>query len=436
MLYEEVVEVNERVQLVFGNDRQPSDIRGISGDYVRVIMPPNLDELRVQLSVRFFSFISSLVDKNSHENEPLDVEGTRKAFKTLTDEINASQNTSYSIEEIASGFLRVANEAMCRPIRNLTQMRGYDITTHVLACFGGAGPQHACSIAKALGMSKVYIQRYSGILSAYGLSLADSVIDKQLPASCSYVPSEKASLVAKLQSLASVVLADLKAEGFDEAHSTLEYFLNLRYEVRLDKSRLSIIRGRSVEAALLEFDFGAAFSAKYQQEFGFLLHARSVLVDDIRVRGTFSPPSNTQKVNTALPAVSASPHATSPLYFDELKTWKDVPVYLHAEMLNTQTIVQGPVIIMQNQATVVVESEWTAEILPNGDLYLFHSAPASLADQAHNEIEDVPVVMDPIQLSVFSHRFMGIAEQMGRTLARTSVSVNIKVCAVHGVITG
>ncbi|ETW09164.1 hypothetical protein H310_01596 [Aphanomyces invadans] len=661
MLYEEVVEVNERVQLVFGNDRQPSDIRGISGDYVRVIMPPNLDELRVQLSavrakgiksvavvlVHSYTFMqheqligalaqelgfsqislssdimpmvkmvprgftscadayltpvikdylhsfcsgfdANLKDvkisfmqsdggltpmssffgnrailsgpaggvvgyarttrpprlpaplpvigfdmggtstdvsrydgtfehvfesvtanvpirapqldiqtvaagggsrlfyknqlfvvgpesvrahpgpvcyrKNGHlsvtdanlvtgrivpryfphifgpnENEPLDVEGTRKAFKALTDEINASQNTSYSIEEIASGFLRVANEAMCRPIRNLTQMRGYDITTHVLACFGGAGPQHACSIAKALGMSKVYIQRYSGILSAYGLSLADSVIDKQLPASCSYVPSEKASLVAKLQSLASVVLADLKAEGFDEAHSTLEYFLNLRYEGTDTAlmTRAVLPAGKSVEAALLEFDFGAAFSAKYQQEFGFLLHARSVLVDDIRVRGTFSPPSNTQKVNTALPAVSASPHATSPLYFDELKTWKDVPVYLHAEMLNTQTIVQGPVIIMQNQATVVVESEWTAEILPNGDLYLFHSAPASLADQAHNEIEDVPVVMDPIQLSVFSHRFMGIAEQMGRTLARTSVSVNIKErldfsCALFG----
>ncbi|RHY05411.1 hypothetical protein DYB36_009665, partial [Aphanomyces astaci] len=383
------------------------------------------------------------------ENEPLDVEGTRKAFQTLSDEINASQQTAYSVEAIASGFLRVANEAMCRPIRNLTQMRGFDITTHVLACFGGAGPQHACSIAKALGydvveayyvvggltiwlhrMSKVYIQRYSGILSAYGLSLADSVIDKQWPASCPYVASEKPSLVAKLQSLASVVLADLKAEGFDETHSTLEYFLNLRYEGTDTAlmTRAVLPAGTTVQAGLLAFDFDTAFTTKYQQEFGFLLHARSVLVDDIRVRGTFSPPSNSQSTPTTISTTSASPHATTPLYFDELNAWKPVPVYLHSEMLHTQTVVQGPAIIMQNQATVVVESEWTAEILPNGDLYLYLSAPSSaLADQVHDQDVAPVVVMDPIQLSVFSHRFMGIAEQMGRTLARTSVSVNIKV---------
>ncbi|RHY96995.1 hypothetical protein DYB35_006008 [Aphanomyces astaci] len=382
------------------------------------------------------------------ENEPLDVEGTRKAFQTLSDEINASQQTAYSVEAIASGFLRVANEAMCRPIRNLTQMRGFDITTHVLACFGGAGPQHACSIAKALGydvveayvvggltiwlhrMSKVYIQRYSGILSAYGLSLADSVIDKQWPASCPYVASEKPSLVAKLQSLASVVLADLKAEGFDETHSTLEYFLNLRYEGTDTAlmTRAVLPAGTSVQAGLLAFDFDTAFTTKYQQEFGFLLHARSVLVDDIRVRGTFSPPSNSQSTPTTISTTSASPHATTPLYFDELNAWKPVPVYLHSEMLHTQTVVQGPAIIMQNQATVVVESEWTAEILPNGDLYLYLSAPSSsLADQVHDQDVAPVVVMDPIQLSVFSHRFMGIAEQMGRTLARTSVSVNIKM---------
>ncbi|CAK4080949.1 unnamed protein product [Aphanomyces euteiches] len=374
-----------------------------------------------------------------NEDEPLDVEGTRKAFEVLTTEINASHKTNYSLEEIASGFLRVANEAMCRPIRNLTQMRGYDITTHVLACFGGAGPQHACSIAKALGMSKVYIQRYSGILSAYGLSLADSVIDKQLPSSCLYVPEEKAALAKKLVDLASVVMSELKAEGFQEAHCSLKYFLNLRYEGTDTAlmTRATIPSVSNIEAALAAFDFDEAFKTKYQQEFGFLLSARSILVDDIRVRGTFSPPSNASKTaNATANATSASPHATSPLYFDDLKAWKDVPVFLHSEMLDTQTVVDGPAIIMQNQATVVVESEWKAEILPNGDLYLFLSGGSQSAESDTKE-DNTPVIMDPIQLSVFSHRFMGIAEQMGRTLARTSVSVNIKErldfsCALFG----
>ncbi|KDO33339.1 hypothetical protein SPRG_02146 [Saprolegnia parasitica CBS 223.65] len=376
-----------------------------------------------------------------HENEPLDLDGARKAFEALTAEINASQSVTYSVEEVASGFLRVANEAMCRPIRNLTQMRGYDISTHVLACFGGAGPQHACAIAKALGMTKVYVQRYSGILSAYGLSLADSVIDKQLPASSTYSAAAKPSVVANLLELANVVRSDLKAEGFDEAFCTLDYYLNLRYEgtdTALMTRCLVTNPLAPITQSLQAFDFEAAFLEKYQQEFGFLLSQRAILIDDIRVRGTFSPPSNkaNDDARASASAAIAAPHATTPLYFDDAKLWKHVPVYRHSDMLGTATHLLGPAVIMQNQATVVVENDWHAEILPNGDLYLYLGDQQESADDAL-DLRHVPVVMDPIQLSVFSHRFMGIAEQMGRTLARTSVSVNIKErldfsCALFG----
>ncbi|OQR91721.1 5-oxoprolinase [Achlya hypogyna] len=380
-----------------------------------------------------------------NENEPLDLAGARQAFEVLTAEINASQSIKYSVEEVASGFLRVANEAMCRPIRNLTQacrpMRGYDISTHILACFGGAGPQHACAIAKALGMTKVYVQRYSGILSAYGLSLADSVIDKQLPASTTYTAGTKEGVVANLLDLAAVVQADLVAEGFDPAYSTLDYYLNLRYEgtdTALMTRCLVTDRSRPIAESLVAFDFEAAFLEKYQQEFGFLLSQRAILIDDIRVRGTFSPPSNAANDARGDPvaATPAAPHASTPLYFDDAKLWRDVPVYLHSDMLGTATTVAGPAVIMQNQATVIVESEWHAEILHNGDLYLYLGSHDE-AVAADVDLTHVPVVMDPIQLSVFSHRFMGIAEQMGRTLARTSVSVNIKErldfsCALFG----
>ena len=114
-----------------------------------------------------------------NEDQPLDLEGAQKAFAELRD---TEEGQKYTVEEIAYGFLQVANEAMCRPIRNLTQMKGFDITTHKLACFGGAGPQHACAMAKALGMSKVFVHRYGGVLSAYGLSMADAVNEKQEPA--------------------------------------------------------------------------------------------------------------------------------------------------------------------------------------------------------------------------------------------------------------
>lgn len=118
-----------------------------------------------------------------NEDQPLDVVGSTSAFQKLISERSPAQlNGMNTPEELAYGFLKVANEAMCRPIRNLTQMKGFDITTHALSCFGGAGPQHACAIAKSLGMSKVLVHRYGGILSAYGLSLSDAVAEVTEPA--------------------------------------------------------------------------------------------------------------------------------------------------------------------------------------------------------------------------------------------------------------
>jgi 5-oxoprolinase (ATP-hydrolysing) len=123
------------------------------------------------------------------ENLPLDVAASKAAFEALTLEINQSNSgvnsKQYTIDEVAAGFVRVANEAMARPIRNLTTMKGRDVTKHALSTFGGAGPQHCCALAKSLGIKKIYLSKYGGILSAFGLSLADVVIDRQEPCSSS-----------------------------------------------------------------------------------------------------------------------------------------------------------------------------------------------------------------------------------------------------------
>uniref|UniRef100_K3WI67 5-oxoprolinase n=1 Tax=Globisporangium ultimum (strain ATCC 200006 / CBS 805.95 / DAOM BR144) TaxID=431595 RepID=K3WI67_GLOUD len=385
-----------------------------------------------------------------NEDEELDVDGSKRAFAQLTEKINASpaaNGTKYTLEEVASGFLRVANEAMCRPIRNLTQMKGYDISTHILACFGGAGPQHACSIAKALGMSKVYIHRYSGILSAYGLSVADSVVDKQRPSSAEYNGANKADLVSSLSSLAQEVKAELVADGFQSEDVHFQYFLNMRYE---GTDNAVMTRGPvgdkgvplSVsEKELLAYDFEASFVKKYQREYGFVLQNRSIIIDDVRVRGTISPELKDAALssgasNSSSQDAASVPYSTTPFYFDDEKVWKDIPVYLHEELLEKRGAkYAGPAIIMQGTATVVIEPNWQVEVLQSGDLFLTFEGkkvapPSDAVDSA-----DIP--LDPIQLSVFAHRFMGIAEQMGRTLARTSVSVNIKErldfsCALFG----
>ena len=136
----------------------------------------------------------------------------------------------YTRDEIAYGFIRVANEAMARPIRNLTTMKGFDVTAHALSCFGGAGPQHCCAIAKLLGMRKIVVHKYSGVLSAFGLSLADVVVERQEPFSGSaQQPSSLATLHSRLNRLKQSVSDALGDMSFDAVQRSCVMYVNCRY---------------------------------------------------------------------------------------------------------------------------------------------------------------------------------------------------------------
>ena len=173
-----------------------------------------------------------------NENEALDLDASRKAFEKITAEINAYSKErelpEMSQEEVALGFLRVANEVMVRPIREISVMRGFDIKEHALACFGGAGGQHACSIARELGISKIFIHRFSGILSAYGMGLADIVVEKQEP-SAHVLPENKENdvfknLLKNLEKLSSDAKTELLAQGYKAEQIEIKRYLNLRYQ--------------------------------------------------------------------------------------------------------------------------------------------------------------------------------------------------------------
>ncbi|KAK7879405.1 hypothetical protein WMY93_030741 [Mugilogobius chulae] len=241
------------------------------------------------------------------ENEPLSLEETMKHFHQLTRDINlfltsnqsqssvngfnlnnskgASSNSEMSVEEVAMGFIRVANEAMCRPIRALTQAKGHDTSQHVLACFGGAGGQHACAIARALGMKSVFIHKYSGVLSAYGLALADVVEEVQEPCSLKYEEECYPELNRRVDCLSKRCTDTLCARGFKSGQITTEVFLHLRYE-GTDCALMVTADGfppssQSCKAG----DFRSAFTKRYLKEFGFTIAGRPIVVDDIRVRG-------------------------------------------------------------------------------------------------------------------------------------------------------
>ncbi|XP_035226435.1 LOW QUALITY PROTEIN: 5-oxoprolinase-like [Stegodyphus dumicola] len=171
------------------------------------------------------------------EDLPLDKAATLKAFEKLTNEINDFNSTqvdvkkeTLSVEEVAYGFIKVANEAMCRPIRALTQGKGFDTSQHILACFGGAGSQHACAIAKILGISSIFIHKYAGILSAFGMALADVVSEVQESCAKIYSPENFEYLDERIKNLTCKCQENLQKQGFQEQEINIEVFLNMRYE--------------------------------------------------------------------------------------------------------------------------------------------------------------------------------------------------------------
>ncbi|XP_064410048.1 5-oxoprolinase isoform X1 [Latimeria chalumnae] len=370
------------------------------------------------------------------EDLPLSKGDTLRGFTELTEQINAflsgqSQSSRkhggkplMSVEEVAMGFVRVANEAMCRPIRALTQAKGHDTSRHVLACFGGAGGQHACAIARALGMKTVFIHKYAGILSAYGMALADVVHESQEPCSAVYGPESFHLLEERITTLEEQCVAALRSQGFHRSQVSTEAFLHLRYE-RTDCALMCSAKGYpSTSTSCRTGDFKAAFTDRYLKEFGFSIPERPIVVDDVRVRGTGSTSIHSErKVDPS--GRPARVELVTKCYFDD--GYLDTKVY-QLEELSCDHTIPGPAIIIDKNSTVLVEPDCTASVTEFGDIRIAIGS---------GKLRPIGTDLDTVQLSIFSHRFMSIAEQMGRILQRTAISTNIKErldfsCALFG----
>lgn len=369
------------------------------------------------------------------ENEPLDVAASKLAFQQITDDVNnfikseessssGKEDSLMTIEEVALGFVRVANETMCRPIRALTQARGYDTASHVLACFGGAGGQHACSIAKSLGMTIVFIHKYAGILSAYGMALADVVHEKQEPCSVRYSKEEFKYLDDRLTSLTEQCVEELTSQGFQRNDIYTEPFLHMRY-AGTDCALMCSTQNCFLSENSSHFgNFEEAFLQRYQQEFGFVIPGRSILVDNIRVRGVgMSSIDKESEIEDAKePPVAET---VMQVYFDD--GFKTTNVF-KLETLKSGHTISGPAIIIDKNSTILIEPFSEAVITKHGHIQI---------KVGSGTLKKVGKELDAIQLSIFSHRFMSTAEQMGRVLQRTSISTNIKErldfsCAMFG----
>ncbi|OJJ00711.1 hypothetical protein ASPVEDRAFT_61339 [Aspergillus versicolor CBS 583.65] len=348
-----------------------------------------------------------------HENQPLDVEIVRQKFTELAGQINAETGQNKTPEEIALGYIQVANESMAKPIRALTEARGFDTSAHNLACFGGAGGQHACAIASSLSIGTVIVHRYSSILSAYGMALADVVHEAQEPASGVFTAEVMQSVNNRIKALKDKVSTALTTDGIDESEISHEVYLHLRYQGT--DNALMVLQPDNG-------DFIAEFVKEHHREFSFTFPGRSILIEDIRVRGvgkaTSVPPEAPQQELTTIvkkPIAREKKDDSTVVYFSGTGQ-ADTPVFF-LENLEPGSLIEGPAMVIDKTQTVVVEPNATATILSRHVILDVQSSKKQTADTT---------VVDPIKLSIFGHRFMSVADQMSRMFQKTSVSTNIK----------
>ncbi|EGV60399.1 5-oxoprolinase [Yamadazyma tenuis] len=351
------------------------------------------------------------------EDQPLDFDIVEEKFKQLTKQINQEnpdkQLTPY---EVALGFLKVANFSMAKPIRVLTDSRGFDVSSHNLASFGGAGGQHAVSIAQILKMKRVVIHRYSSVLSAYGIALADVVQENQKPCHEKYTEQSRDQLLIDCENLVTTVKAKLIEQSIEENSIDVEIFFNMGYAG--SDTFLMISQPK-------DGNFYKSFTEVHEREFSFVDRERDVIVHDIRVRASGSL-SKIKEISPYkdLASLEASGRitaiergievATTKIHFDEgvldteIFQLSDIPV---------GSLVAGPALILDTTQTILVTPASKATILNRHIL-------VDLEEGGHSQFSTDYV--DPILLSVFANRFTSIAEDMGRTLQKISISANIK----------
>ena len=333
-------------------------------------------------------------------DEALDAEVVRQQFVALADEVAAVTGRVDPPEVIAEGFLRIAIDNMANAIKKISVQRGHDVTGYALQCFGGAGGQHACGVADALGMKKVFIHPQAGVLSAFGMGLAHlrSLREAQFDAPLSAV----AEAQARIEALAAEAAAELTAQGIAEPKVTRT--AHLRYEGQ--HQALPVPFGDA--AAMVR-----GFAEAHQARFGFTSPERAVLFEMLAVEA--------EGGGAGLPDMAPGTEAGKPV--ERLTVWaggrwQEVPLYRRDDC-GTATRINGPAVITEATATTVIEPGWEATVDGQANLILARVEAVARPPAAGTEA-------DPVLLEVFNNLFMSVADQMGATLANTAWSVNIK----------
>ena len=341
-----------------------------------------------------------------HADEPLDCDIVAEKFAGLADDIARDTGTPRTPEEVAEGYIDIAVGSMANAIKKISVARGYDVTRYTLQCFGGAGGQHACRVADALGMQRVFIHPLAGVLSAYGMGLADQSVMREAAIEQPLDAATEA-VAQRLGALAQEAQQELHRQGVSRGEVRLHRRVHLRYEGT--DSALVVPHGTAAEIRV-------AFEAAYLQRFAFLMPERRLVVEAVSVEaiGAGDAPAEPRH---PLVAEGPAPAARQvPMYSGG--RWHEAALVLRDEALPGH-IVEGPAIIAERNATTVVEPGWRARVTAYDHLVLERVQPREARVAIGTQV-------DPVMLEVFNNLFMNIAEQMGLQLQNTAYSVNIK----------
>jgi 5-oxoprolinase (ATP-hydrolysing) len=346
-------------------------------------------------------------------DQPLDATVTQAKFAELARQITDATGDRRGPDQVAGGFVEIAVANMANAIKKISVQRGYDITEYVLNVFGGAGGQHACAVADALGISKVLIHPLAGVLSAYGIGLADIVAMREQAVEAPLTADMIAALPKTLEPLDQDARAEVEAEGVPTDRITAAHRAHLRYD-GIDTAVIVPV------GSLAEMT--SAFEDSYARRFSFLMPGKTIIVEAVSVEVTGAQ----QDLGADTTVRSASEDGARPqgpvsvarVPMFTAGAWAEVDLFARAG-LEPGHVVDGPAIIAEELATTVVEPGWQAVVSDRGDLLL--SRVTARPDRA-----GLGTGADPVMLEIFNNLFMSVAEQMGVRLQATAHSVNVK----------
>ena len=341
-------------------------------------------------------------------DEALDAGAVRARFDEMADQIGAALGERPAPEAVAEGFIQIAVGNMANAIKQISVQRGHDVTDYALTSFGGAGGQHACLVADALGMKTVFIHSLAGVLSAYGMGLADQTAMREQAVEEKLSKAALDALATRLTTLGEAARGQLLKQGVEAGRIALVERVHLRYE-------------GTDSALVVLFDDVASMQAQFEQaykrRYSFLMPSRALIVEAVSVEaiGQSDAPPEQQASATTQEAVPA-PRETVRMFSGA--QWHQTGIYAR-RTLQPGHVVRGPAIIAEDNATTIVEPGWQAQVTSYNHLVLQRV-------EALPERRAIGTTADPVMLEIFNNLFMSIAEQMGLRLQNTAYSVNIK----------